>query len=136
MANEKLLWQQMSNNAPHEMHIKRIENSALKGMPDVHYTMGQRSGFIELKHILNGPARPDTIVRIEHLTPEQKIFNWKERQAGGECHLLLWIGDKYLLFDDLKEVGNVPLQRLVDISVWARARKIEWKTFWGFLGCG
>jgi hypothetical protein len=145
MAQEKLLWKQMKKHAPRKMNIKRIENTAHPGMCDVHYTFlppgmcaGYEvvSGFIELKHVVQEPARADTIVRIEHMTPDQKIFNWKERQAGGNCHILLWIGDKYLLFDEIKEVGNVPLQRLVDISIWAQAGKIEWDGFWECLGCG
>ena len=141
MAQEKLLWKQMKKHAPRGMNIKRIENTAHPGMCDVHYTFPDThfcetvTGFIELKHVVQEPARGDTIVRIEHLTPDQKIFNWKEREAGGNCHLLLWIGDKYLLFDEIKEVGNVPLQRLVDISIWARAGMLEWPKFWEYLRC-
>lgn len=72
-----------------------VENSVLAGTPDVNFV----EGWIELKWLRTWPARQDTIVRIDHYTPQQKIFAVKRRRAGGNCWMLLQVREQWLLFD-------------------------------------
>jgi hypothetical protein len=62
-----------------------VENPVLPGTPDVNYV----EGWIELKCIERWPARHQTIVRVDHFTPQQRVFHVRRTRAGGETWLLL-----------------------------------------------
>lgn len=72
-----------------------VENSVGAGTPDVNYI----EGWIELKWLRCWPARENTIVKIEHYKPAQKIFAVRRRKKGGQCWLLLLVRGQWLLFD-------------------------------------
>lgn len=72
-----------------------VENPAFPGTPDVNYI----GGWIELKWIEEWPKRNDTVVRIDHYTPQQRVFAIRRRLAGGTCWLLLQCRREWLLFD-------------------------------------
>ena len=79
----------------------RVENPIHPGTPDVNLTCG----WIELKCIPGWPARASSNVRIDHFSPQQRVFlflRWKH--APGTTFLLLEVRSerKWLLFD-----GNV-----------------------------
>lgn len=71
----------------------RVENPAHPGTPDVNYV----EGWIELKELKKWPARLNTIVRVEHFTPQQRIWLDRRWRTGGAAWLLLKVGQDWLL---------------------------------------
>lgn len=72
-----------------------VENPALPGTPDVNYI----EGWIELKWLRAWPKRPDTVVRIEHFTKQQRVWHFRRRRAGGQSWFLLQVRREWLLLD-------------------------------------
>lgn len=72
----------------------RIENLVEPGTPDVNY----RDGWIELKYIPAWPKRAETMVKIDHYTPQQRAWAIRRGHVGGKVSLLLVVGDEWLLF--------------------------------------
>jgi len=87
------------------LHAKGVltthhEDMLNAGVPDLSYSVHGVHGWIELKWLEAWPKREDTIVRIPHYTKEQKHFLLSRGRAGGQCWLLLRVGDReHLLFD-------------------------------------
>jgi len=97
------------------LHGFAVENVCLPGTPDVNCTLG----WIELKWIEDWPARASTPVRLEHYTPQQRIFAQKRGRAGGLSLLLLQVESTqdWLLFDGptaARIVGHVPRAELFE----------------------
>ena len=78
------------------LHAIAVENGCGMGTPDVNLSTG---AWIELKSIDAWPARPETPLRIEHFSQEQRIWLLQRSKAGGEAWLLLKVADDWLLFD-------------------------------------
>lgn len=90
-----------------------VENSVYPGTPDVNYM----EGWIELKKISKWPKRVTTIIRINHFTPQQKVWLRRRWEAGGQVYLLLQVGQEFLLFPGDKAallLGNVPRKQLCE----------------------
>jgi len=77
------------------LHAVAVENSVGPGTPDINYA----DGWIELKWLRRWPARQDTVVRIDHYTPQQRVFAVKRRRVDGDCWMLLQVREQWLLFD-------------------------------------
>jgi hypothetical protein len=77
------------------LHAVSVENGCGLGTPDVNCV----SGWLELKSIEGWPVRPDTPVKIEHLSQDQRVWLLMRRRAGGRAWLLLKVADDWLLFD-------------------------------------
>ena len=82
-------------------HIERVENMVNVGTPDVNYVLDGCEGWVELKCIPAWPVRSDTLVRVPHYTPEQRIWHRERKAAGGKVFVLLRVDStkEYLLFD-------------------------------------
>lgn len=72
-----------------------VENPCLPGTPDVYYI----AGWIELKWLRAWPARTESAVRVEHYTPQQRVFHVEHWRRGGAVHVLLQVRGTWLLFD-------------------------------------
>jgi hypothetical protein len=72
-----------------------VENSAGPGTPDVNF----REGWIELKYLKQWPDGPDTDVRIDCFTPQQRVWILRRWMSGGAVFLLLQVGRDWLLFN-------------------------------------
>jgi hypothetical protein len=81
-----------------------VENPACPGTPDVQHI----DGWLELKFREEWPKRPDTTVRIEHFTPQQRVWLLRRHMAcrargtdHGIAYLLLYVAEtrEHLLFD-------------------------------------
>lgn len=92
------------------LHPVRIENAVAMGTPDVNCSLG----WIELKQVEEKdiPKRETTLLRLDHYTPEQRIFQLKRARAGGPCWLLLLLDHEWLLFS-----SKVAAERLGKMTV-------------------
>jgi len=74
-----------------------VENPILPGTPDVNYV----EGWIELKSWERWPVHPRTVLRMDHWTPQQRVFHLRRSRAGGRTHVLLSIEEThdFLLLD-------------------------------------
>ena len=77
------------------LNAMAVENPCLPGTPDVNYV----EGWIELKWLRSWPVRPDTIVRLEHYTVQQKVWAFRRRKVGGQCWFLLQVRREWILLD-------------------------------------
>ncbi len=76
------------------LHGVSVENPAYAGFPDVEYI----GGLIELKVVDRWPPR-NGIIRVEHFTPQQRVFLRTRWRLGGRCAVLLRVKREWLLFD-------------------------------------
>lgn len=77
-----------------DLNAIAVENPVLPGTPDVNYI----EGWIELKWLRTWPQQGG-IVRIPHFTPQQKVWHYKRRRAGGQSWFLLQCKREWLLLD-------------------------------------
>jgi len=77
------------------VHAIAVENPVLPGTPDINYI----GGWIETKWLRNWPVNEDTLVRIEHFTPQQRVWHIKRRLAGGTSWVLLQCKRDWILLD-------------------------------------
>ena len=102
-----------------------VENSVGPGTPDVQYI----EGWIELKWLRELPKRPDTIVTIDHYTPQQKIFAIRRRKKGGRCFMLIQCKREWLLLDGVvagELINNTTWQELKDGSIHVFTKGMDW----------
>jgi hypothetical protein len=71
-----------------------VENPVLPGTPDVNYV----EGWIELKWLRSWPSRGG-IVTIPHFTPQQRVWHYRRRKAGGQSWFLLQCRREWILLD-------------------------------------
>jgi len=97
---ESAMWRKLR---PHLVTAKldpvRVENPIHPGTPDVNLCTGL---WIELKYLLGWPARAGSIVRIDHFTPQQRVWLFRRwKYAPGSTMLLLEVRTSglWLLFD-------------------------------------
>jgi hypothetical protein len=96
-----------------------IENCVGNGTPDVNYI----GGWLELKSRDEWPKRASTPVRIEHFTPDQRVWLRRRRHRGGDVRMLLKVANDWLLIDGVdaaKHVGEATKEELFSIAekVW------------------
>ena len=116
-----------------ELDAVAVENRAYPGTPDVNYI----GGWIELKWLRRFPRHEPDIVRIEHFTPQQRVWLMRRVRRGGKAWLLLQVGLEWFLFDGemaAKHVGHCTRSALHSVAYrWTDAgmtkkRLIEWLT--------
>lgn len=77
-----------------EFHPVRIENSCANGTPDLNYAYG----WIESKYLARWPTNPELIVRLDHFTPQQKLWHIMRQRGNGVSYIVLQVADEILLF--------------------------------------
>lgn len=80
-----------------------VENPAHPGTPDVNYV----GGWIELKSADRWPARRETPLRLDHFTNVQRIWIRRRARHGGLVHVLLRVGQEWLLFSAEVAAANL-----------------------------
>lgn len=90
-----------------------VENRVYPGTPDVNY----REGWVELKWLPRWPRNCDSApVKIDHFTPQQRVWLKRRWRAGGHAWLLLQVARQWLLFNGetaAQIVGRVDRSMLV-----------------------
>jgi len=73
-----------------------VENGAYPGTPDVYYQLHEcgldLAGWIELKQVDNWPRYSQTVIRVPHFTPQQRIWLRQHADAGGRSHVVVRVG--------------------------------------------
>ena len=93
-----------------------VESPCQPGIPDVNCTRG----WIELKWLREWPKNIETPVRLDHYTPQQRVWAVKRRLAGGNVWLLLQCRQEWLLFDGViaaEKLGHVPYPELISAAL-------------------
>jgi hypothetical protein len=92
-----------------------VENPACPGTQDVNFA----EGWVELKWLREWPKRADTIVEIDHFTPQQRIRQMRRSRAKGNTWLLLQVRQEWLLFDGevaRLHVGKATRAQLIELA--------------------
>lgn len=92
-ADESSLWEWLSKAEEplaFDLHMNRVENSAMKGTPDVEACYLTMGFHIELK-ALERPAKPSTPIDTE-ISEQQAWWAVRRRLAGGRSFFLIQIG--------------------------------------------
>jgi len=95
-----------------------VENPAYPGTPDVNYGGEEGEGWIELKHLIKWPPH-DHIVKIEHFTPQQRVWLFRRWHYGGRCCLILQVGREWLIYRGEVascHVGRVKQEELLELA--------------------
>lgn len=95
----------------------RIENSVRAGTPDVYFTMKDngRMGWMELKYEPHWPAKDKTPLKINHFTPEQRLFLTIHGRIGANIWLFLQVNQDYFLlsWDVAIKIGELTRSNLI-----------------------
>ncbi len=91
-----------------------VENPAYPGTPDVNYI----DGWIELKWVRALPANEDTQIKLDHYTPQQKLWIRRRHLAGGRVFLLVQIKKEWFLFKypETNNVGSLTRKQMIEQS--------------------
>jgi len=107
-------------------HWDRVENIAGAGTPDLSWSWNGVEGHIELKYRLEWPVNPLTGVRIESVTPHQRLW-WRERwRAGGNIYVMVRLGEFYFLFEGdwvARHLGDATREQWLDAAVLCVSRR-------------
>ena len=95
-----------------------VENPCRPGTPDVNYI----EGWIELKWKAEWPKRPESVVQLEHFTPQQRLHLMRRWILGGNAYLLLQVDQDWLLFDGATAARIVGLVPRGELEQAARAK--------------
>lgn len=89
----------------------RVENLVDAGCPDVNYT----GGWIELKNVPKWPKRPNTLVRIDHYTDQQRLWLLRRWKAGGRAFLVVQVDRSWFLFGahSAQLVGYITREQMI-----------------------
>jgi len=115
--SEKNFWNLVRDNCPVNMH--RVENSVMRGMPDVHYIRNGQSGWIELKYLAKWPSKRFA----SGLMLNQMMWNKQYREQGGNSWVLIRIGKEFtaLLADAESLYGKPTIQEFMNLLTWFHA---------------
>lgn len=101
-------------------HVQRHEDAIALGIPDLSYGLmndseDKTTGWIELK-VITWPKKPSTTIKINHFTPEQKVWLKLRGKTGGSCFLFIKAPDGYMLFHwtQLDLIGTLNQQQMKD----------------------
>lgn len=80
------------------LHAFPVENPVHPGTPDI----ALNGAWIECKWMREWPARPDTIVKLDHeLNTAQRLWHKTHHRLGGRSYVLLQVRHEWLLFGGL-----------------------------------
>ena len=109
-------------------HAVRVENAIESGTPDANVSFDGYEGWIELKHLDAWPTRSEAIVQVRKFTPQQRLWLDRRFRINGSAHLLMRVGDDWLLFDGdvaAEHLGKVARSRLEEVATMVWSGKID-----------
>ena len=108
--SEKALWQKV-RGLRRWGHVERHEDRLVPGLPDVHFVLAGKAGWLELKWVEK--LRKDGSFVVP-LRAAQVVWLDQYDADGGRCFVLTQVGRKYHL-------GRWPFNpetRILDIAWW------------------
>lgn len=139
---ETNLWRYLKEGMGNRWDACRHEDKITEGVPDVSFGMSRIdnrcldrkarvNGWIELKVLDSWPKRPSTVVRVDHLTDEQRRWIAERGKAGGNVWLFLRVGREYLLFywDVVNLIGTRNAEDLKDLASRTWEGSVDWEDF-------
>ena len=129
--NESGMWKTLYLHMRGLWHAQRHEDIYSSGIPDVSYAIDGICGWIELKYIKEWPKRPTTIIRVKHLTKQQRLWL---RQRGKRCDnvfLFLRVNYDWLLFrhTHVNMIGSLNKEDLFSIAEFHCGRIFDKEKF-------
>ena len=122
MTPEHQMWKTLSKAVGNLWDATRHEDSISRGVPDVSFAAWGRGGWLELKVLTKWPIRPDTIISLDHFTPQQKVWLWRRGLYGGNTWFLLRVlsKDEWLLYDytRVREIGCLTQRQMRKKASW------------------
>lgn len=97
-----------------------VENPVCPGTPDVNYGGDGTEGWLELKSIDAWPANSTTALRIEHYSPQQRVWHVRRSRVGGNVYVLVKVASDWFLLEGMdaaRELGKVPRARLEELAL-------------------
>ena len=131
MGNEGAMWAVMRAGLNGRAYLMRMENAAMAGGADVYYCLkGGVDGWIENKRLVAWPIRATSVVRIEHLTKQQRLFNRMIRHWGGRAFICVMMQQEWFLFDHIDGLGETWCRAEWDANcVWSCIGTPNWNEF-------
>ena len=73
-------------------------------------------GWLELKHAHEWPVRADTPLKLDHFTPQQRLFIRRHAPFGCNVKMLLQVDRDYILLEGEVAllIGTLTKQGLID----------------------
>jgi len=131
---EKRAYQTLRKNMPMPYdRMNRVENIVIKGMPDINFCSEGVECWIEMKAIIE-PVRETTRAFTGHshnLTLAQRNWMLSQKNAKGNCYILIETDKRWLLIDGLyaDEINTATINRLIELSAWYREKPV-YKEHW------
>lgn len=129
MGRESNLWNKLKSGMKTRWDAaERHEDLSSLGVADVSFVVDGYHGWMELKIVDLWPKRPETPLRIPHLTDEQKAWLLRKGLAGGRTWLLLQVESDVLLirWSEVMLVGECPREDLIGFAYGHWSGKIDY----------
>jgi len=94
-----------------------VENPAFPGTPDINFI----EGWLECKWLREWPKKDNSIVHLEHFTPQQKVWIYRRWRKKGNVYLVLQCRKEWFVFDGetaFTHVGMVTKEELIKLAVY------------------
>lgn len=101
-----------------------VENPVRPGTPDINYI----EGWVELKVLDKWPARPNTKIKVQCFTPQQRVWLRRRNKRGGAAFFLILIDKDWLLFDGETaglKVGHMDKNEMIESSLMYSEGKLD-----------
>lgn len=126
--SESNLWSYLRVGMGPLWEAQRHEDKLTSGIPDVSYSITHH-GWIELKYLPDKPKRDNSILKIDHYTPEQRNWLTLHGARGGLCFLMLQVDKTYMIFDWTKaqRIATLPYADHVAMAMGVWEKSINWR---------
>jgi hypothetical protein len=113
-----------NNSAAARVFYQRFTDLLSAGIPDVMICLNGKTAFIELKQLDAFPKRMSTPVRVGYKKAQQTWAN-RYNASGGAVFLLVQVGRKYYLFNDIYVMELISYDKLTEMVFVQDALAIE-----------
>ncbi len=112
---ESQFWHHWVKDALSGWDPYRVETGGKDGFPDVCHI----HGLMELKDAVDWPAKDGTSFKLDHFSPQQRVFAKRRWKAGGLCHVLLRVNQTVLLIPGNRAadwLGKMPKDQTISLA--------------------
>jgi len=104
MKTEAKFWEALRDKVlkRNRVHWLRLEDAAMRGLPDLYIARGGRSAWIELKLVPKLPARETTPIRTTTTSEQVEQLRQMRKLGGMPSWLLVAIDERAFLFEPIE----------------------------------